>query len=62
MSGQNIDASKVEIKVGLNEFLSKTFANFHVAIWSCMLLKDVLELLPWLMPQEFITQFFFIWG
>jgi hypothetical protein len=55
VNGRNINVSKVEVKVGLNEFLSKAFVNFHVAIWSYILLEDVLELVPLLMPQEFIT-------
>jgi hypothetical protein len=46
----------------VEDFLVKTFENFYVAIWSCMKLEDVLEVLPMLMPKFFVDRFVFIWG
>jgi hypothetical protein len=53
---------KVEVKVGVEHFFPTTFENFYVAIWSCMKLKEVLEVLPMLMLEKFLDQFVFIWG
>jgi hypothetical protein len=60
--GKNVDKTNVEIKVGVENFLSKAFQKFHIAIWSCMKLEDVLEVLPMFMPENFFYQFVFIWG
>ncbi len=58
----NIDLMKVEVKVGVEHFFPTIFENFYVAIWSCMKLEDVLEVLPMLMLEKFLDQFVFIWG
>jgi hypothetical protein len=34
----------------------------YIVILSCMLLENVMQVLPLLMPQVFVNQFFFIWG
>jgi hypothetical protein len=52
----------MEVKVGVEHFLSQVFKYFYIAIWSCMKLEDVLEVLPMLMPKTFLEQFVFIWG
>ncbi len=62
MFGKNIDRSIMEVKVGVEHFLSQVFKYFYIAIWSCMKLEDVLEVLPMLMPKTFLEQFVFIWG
>jgi hypothetical protein len=59
---KNVDKTKVEIKVGVENFLNKAFQKFHIAIWFCMKLEDVLEVLPMLMPESFLNWFVFIWG
>jgi hypothetical protein len=59
MFGRNIDKSKIEIRVGVEHNLSNVFKNFYIAIWSCMKLEDVLEVLPILM---LVDEFVFIWG
>jgi hypothetical protein len=46
VSGRNVDRAKVQVKVGVENFLSKAFERFNVAIWPCMNLEDVLEVLP----------------
>ncbi len=56
--GRNIDKSKVEVK----HFLVHTFEIFYIAIWSCMKLEDVLEVLLMLILDSFVDQFVFIWG
>jgi hypothetical protein len=33
-----------------------------IAIWSCMLLENVMHVLHLLVPQTFVDQFVFIWG
>ncbi len=38
------------------------FKEFQVVIWFCMLLKDIHELLPLLMPKQFVRKFAFVWG
>jgi hypothetical protein len=43
-------------------FLSKTFQKFHIVIWSCMKLEDVLEVLPMLMLESFLGWFVFFGG
>jgi len=60
--GKNIDRSIMEVKVGVEHFLSQVFKYFYIAIWSCMKLEDVLEVLPMLMPKTFLEQFVFVWG
>ncbi len=62
MFGRNVDKAKVEVKVGVEDFLVKAFEKFYVAIWSCMKLEDVLEVLPMFMPKKFVDWFLFIWG
>jgi hypothetical protein len=41
-------------------FFYQTFEHFYIVIWSCMLLEDVLEILPLLTPKIFIKQFLFV--
>jgi hypothetical protein len=60
--GRNVDRAKVEVRIGVEIFLSKIFEKFNVTIWSCMKLEDVLEVLPMLMVENFVDQFIFIWG
>jgi len=57
---KNLDVSKLEIHVGVQNFLSQAFEHFYIFIWLCMLLKDVLEILPFLMPKTLINQFVFV--
>jgi hypothetical protein len=57
-----VDKTKVEIKVGVENFLKKAIQKFHIAIWFCMKLEDVLEVLPMLMLESFLNWFVFIWG
>jgi len=58
---KNLDVSKLEIHVGVQNLLSQAFEHSYIVIWSCMLLKDVLEILPILMPKTLINQFMFVW-
>jgi hypothetical protein len=51
---------KLELKCGF--FLMKAFEKFYVAIWSCMKLEDVLEVLPMPMFENFMDRFIFICG
>ncbi len=60
--GRNADKAKVEVKVGVEDFLAKAFEKFYIAMWSCMKLEDVLEVLPMFMPENFVDWFVFIWG
>jgi len=62
MFGKNIDISKVEIRAGVEHFLSNAFKRFYIVIWYYMKLEDVLEVLPMLMPEKFLNEFIFIWG
>ncbi len=62
MFGKNVDKTKKEVRVKVEKFLNKAFQKFHLAIWSCMKLEDVLEVFPMLMPKSFLYQFIFIWG
>jgi hypothetical protein len=57
---KNLNVSKLEIHVGVQDFLSRAFEHFYIVIWSCMLLKDVFEILPLLMPKILINQFVFV--
>jgi hypothetical protein len=54
MFGKNVDKTKMEIKVEVVNFLSKAFQKFHIAIWSCVKLEDVLEIFPMLMLESFL--------
>ncbi len=60
--GGNVDKAKVEVRVGVEDFLAKAFENFYTTICSCMKLEDVLEVLPMFMLANFVDQFIFIWG
>jgi hypothetical protein len=62
MFGRNVDKAKLEVRFGLENFLAKAFKKFYIAIWSCMKLEDVLEILPMLMFDNFMDWFVFIWG
>jgi hypothetical protein len=43
------------------EYKISYLEHFYIAIWSCMLLEDVLEILPLLMPKTLVDQFMFVW-
>jgi len=38
----------------MQRFFFQTLKKNYVAIWSCMLLKDVMQVLPLLVPQAFV--------
>jgi hypothetical protein len=59
---RNVDKTKVEVRVVVENFLAKAFIKFYVIIWSCMKFEDVLEVLPMLMLENFLEWFVFIWG
>ncbi len=52
--GKNVNKTKVKVKVGMENFLNKTFQKFHIVVWYCVKLEDVLEVLPMLMPKSFL--------
>ncbi len=60
--GRNVDKAKMEVKIGVEDFLVKAFEKNYVASLSCMNLEDVLEVLPMFMPANFVDWFVFIWG
>jgi hypothetical protein len=43
-------------------FFFQVFKKNYIAIWSFMLLEDVMQAFPLLPPQVFVNQFAFIWG
>jgi hypothetical protein len=51
----NVDINKVKAKTRVQYF-------YYIAIWSCMLLKDVMQVFLLLIPQIFTNQFVFIQG
>jgi hypothetical protein len=58
--GKSVNKTKVEVKAEVENFLNKAFQKFHIAIWSCMKLEDVLEVLLMFMLESFLDQFIFI--
>jgi len=58
--GKNVDKTKMEVKDEVENFMSKAFQKFHIAIWSYMKLEDVLKVFPMLMPKSFLYWFIFI--
>ncbi len=52
----------MEVRIGVENFLHKSFQKFHIIIWSRMKLGDVLEVLPMLMLESFLDRFILIWG
>lgn len=60
--GWNIGTKKVEKRHGFLHFLALVFSKFHVIIWLCILLKDVLKLFHLLRGQCLICTFIIIWG
>jgi hypothetical protein len=60
--GRNVDKAKVEVRTGVEDFFAKTFEKNYVTIWPYMKLENMLEVLPMLMPENFVDQFFFILG
>jgi hypothetical protein len=60
MFGRNVGKAKMEVRVGVEDFLVKAFEKFYVAIWFCMKLEDVLRVLLMFMPKNFMDQFIFI--
>jgi len=59
--GRNANKTKVEVRVGVDNFFAKAFKSFYITIWSCMKFKHVLEALPMLMLNNFVDCFVFIW-
>jgi hypothetical protein len=62
MFRRNVGKAKMEVRVGVEDFLAKAFEKFYVTIWFCMKLEDVLRVLPMFMPENFMDRFIFIWG
>jgi hypothetical protein len=62
MFGRNVDKAKVEVKVGVEDFLTKAFEKYCIVIWSCMKLEDVVKVLPMLMLENFMDRFVFLRG
>jgi hypothetical protein len=60
--GKNVNNTKMEVRARMENFLNKTFQKFHIVIWSCKKLEDVLEILPMLMLESFLGWFVFFWG
>jgi hypothetical protein len=60
--GRKVDKAKVEVRMEWKIFLQRHLKKNYVAIWSCMKLEDVLELLSLFMPKNFVDRFVFIWG
>jgi len=60
--GKNVDKTKVEVRAKVQSFLNETFQKFHIAIWSCMKLEDVLGVVPMFMPESLLDQSVFIQG
>jgi hypothetical protein len=50
----------LEIHARVQDFLAQAFEHFYIAIWLCMLLENVFEILPLLMPKTLINQFVFV--
>jgi hypothetical protein len=45
------------MRVGMKYFFIHSFEKFYIAIWSCMKLEDVTEVLPMLIPDTFVDDF-----
>jgi hypothetical protein len=60
MFGRNVDKAKVEVKVGVEDFLTKAFEKYYIVIWSCMKLEDVLKVLPMFMLENCMDRFVFL--
>jgi hypothetical protein len=43
-----------------NQSVLLSIEKTYIANWSCMLLEDVMQVLPLLMPLVFVDQFIFI--
>jgi hypothetical protein len=52
--GKNINKSKIKVKTRMKHFLAHTFEKFYMAIWFCMKLEDVFEVLPMLIRNMFM--------
>ncbi len=59
---KSLDISKLEIHVRVHDFIFRTFEHFYIIIWLCILLENVLEKLPLLMPKTLVNQFVFVQG
>jgi len=55
--GRNVDKTKMEVIAGVENFLTKAFQKFHIIIWSCMKLEDLLKILLMIMPENFLDLF-----
>jgi hypothetical protein len=60
--GNNVENMKMEVRVEVENFLSKATQKFHIIIWFYMKFEDLLEVLPLFMPESFLDRFVFIWG
>ncbi len=57
---KNLNVFRLEIRVKVEDFLTQAFEHFHIVIWLCMLLENVFQILPLLMPKTLIDQFVFV--
>jgi hypothetical protein len=62
MFGKNIDKKKMEVKIGVEHFISQVFKYFYIVILSCMKLGKVLEVLPMFMCEMFFGAVYFHLG
>jgi hypothetical protein len=60
--GKILTRAKSKWELEWNIFFNHAFEKFYIAIWSCMKLEDVLEVLPMLISNMFVDYFVFIWG
>jgi hypothetical protein len=54
MFGRNIDKNKVKVRARVKHFFAHAFENFYIIIWSCLKLKDVLEVLVMVISNTFV--------
>jgi hypothetical protein len=47
----------MEVIARVENFLTKAFQKFHIIIWSCMKLEDLLKILLMIMPENFLDLF-----
>jgi hypothetical protein len=48
------------MRIGMKYFFIHAFEKFYNAIWSCMKLEDVIEVLPMLILDTFVDDLLFI--
>ncbi len=61
VKGRNVDINKMEARRRVQHFFVHVFEKHYIAIWSCMLVEDIMEV-TLLLSQKSINQFVFIWG